>query len=241
MAIGYTFGFTTGKRNAEDDANNGADSKGPRTKGQALVTPEGVDVSEALEKLSLCCSNLDLRARSLEAATFITMEVMPNHPQLIAGMEGGKQHHEIVMKAGKEGWSKVQKKEIGGPALYVAFKWLENMGAKNETFSGIAKDELTQIFTLAKDMHFMDQVFSHSQAWLTKDKKAGYLRFKMQPWYTNLQLAFIQFIKSQGDAKIKGQTAPRGVKFIELEEVMEPIKGKGRGKGAGSSNDEPLY
>ena len=55
-----------------------------------------------------------LKGKKLGGTTFITIEVPANHPQLISGMEGGKQHHEEVMKANKEGLTKVQKKKLEG-------------------------------------------------------------------------------------------------------------------------------
>jgi hypothetical protein len=225
-----------GKRNAED--TGGPEVKGPRTTAQALLTPEGVDVSIALEKITLLCSNLDMRQRNVEAAVYITVETLHNHPLIIAGLKGGQEHHTEVTKATKERWAKTQKKEIGGPALYVAYNWLEAMGEAADNFTGKAKEELADVFKKANNVHFMDQVFSHSQTWITKDKKNAYLRFKMQPWYSNLEIQFIEFLKAGGPATIKGQAAPRGVRVIEVEELMEPIKGKGKGKRNSQNEDE---
>ena len=135
------------------------------------------------------------------------------------------------MRANKERWTKLQKKEIGGPGVFVAFKWLADMGAQGEAFTGKAKEQLTEIFNSAKDVHYMDQVFTHSQTWVGKDKQCAFLKFKMQPWYKELEEAFIQFVRNGGQTILKGQSAPRGPRMIELEEVMEPIKGKGKGKG----------
>ena len=76
----------------------------------------------------------------------------------------------------------------------------------------------------------MDQVFTHSQTWVGKDKKLAFIRFKMHPWFKELEEAFVQFLKRGGQAIIKGQSAPRGYKVVELGEIVEPIKGKGKGE-----------
>jgi hypothetical protein len=237
MAMEFKFNATGGKRTAEPSNTQGSDAKGSRK--EQLMTPEGVDVSSALEKLTLLCGNNDMRIRNLEAVAYITVEVLPNHPQLISGMEGTRQQNAEVLKANKERWTKAQKKEIGGPQVFVAFKWLADMGAQGESFANKAKEQLSEIFALAQDVHFMDQVFSHSQSWLGKDKQFGFIRFKMHPWFKELEEAFVQFLKRGGKAIIKGQSAPRGYKVIDLEETMEPIKGKGKGKR--EENNEDLY
>ncbi len=75
---------TGGKRAAEGlSGSAGPDTKGAKTTAQQLLTPEGVDVSEALVEIILLCCNLDLRHRLVEAATYITIEALPNHPQVI--------------------------------------------------------------------------------------------------------------------------------------------------------------
>jgi hypothetical protein len=226
-----------GKRTAEASNSQGSDAKGPR-KGQ-LLTPEGVDVSQALEKITSLCGNLDLRTRNLEATVFITVETLPNHPQVISGQAGTKEQNDEVLRANSERWTKLQKKEIGGPGVFVAFKWLGDMGVQGESFAGKAKEQLQEIFKSAQDVHYMDQVFTHSQTWVGKDKKFAFIKFKMHPWYKELEEAFVQFLKKGGKAIIKGQSAPRGLKVIELEELMEPIKGKGKGKR--TTGEEELY
>ncbi len=83
------------------------------------------------------------------------------------------------------------------------------MGAQGESFANKAKEQLTENFASAQDVHYMDQVFTHSQSWMGKDKKFGFIRFKMHPWYKELEEAFVQSLKRGGKAIIKGQSAPR--------------------------------
>jgi hypothetical protein len=108
MVMEFKFNATGGKRNAEPSNTQGSDAKGPRK--EQLLTPEGVDVSAALEQLTLVCGNNDMRTRNLEAVAFITIEVLPTHPQLISGQDGTKQQYEEVLKANKERWTTNQKK-----------------------------------------------------------------------------------------------------------------------------------
>ncbi len=69
-----------------------------------------MDVSVALEKITLLCGHMDLRTRNLEATVFITIETLPTHPQVISGQEGSKQQYDEVVRANKERWTKIQKK-----------------------------------------------------------------------------------------------------------------------------------
>ena len=141
----------------------------------------------------------------------------------------------IITKANKEKWTKPQKKEIGGPALFVSFKWLAEIGSNHmDKANEAARGQLKEIFDKAKEHHFMDKIFSHSQAWVTHDKKKAYIRFKLQPWYRDVELLFAFILTNPGTAgnavgKIEGQPAPRGPRLMELENTMEPIKGKGKG------------
>ena len=43
----------------------------------AFFTQEGVDDSEALKSITTALCHMDMRTRSLEAATFITIETVP--------------------------------------------------------------------------------------------------------------------------------------------------------------------
>ncbi len=103
-----------------------------------------------------------------------------------------------------------------------------------------AKAQITDMFDKAKDHHYMDKVFSHSQAWITNAKNKAFARFKFQPWYGQCE-PFMVFLLTGPDSKnskIEGQAAPRGPRLLELEELMEPIKGKGKGKGTNDATNE---
>ena len=131
--------------------------------------------------------------------------------------------------------TKVQKEGSGGASLFVGYKWLSVIGSKyQDEITGIAKAQITEIFDQAKDDHFMDKVFSHTQAWITNDKQKAFIRFKFQPWYRECELFMVYVLTGTGQGyqkcRIEGQAAPRGPRIIDLEDTMFPIKGKGKGK-----------
>jgi hypothetical protein len=232
------FGFRLPGEEAST-ANTNNNGKRTRTDGNegtgVLYTQEGVDVSESLKSITTALCHLDMRTRSLEAATFITMETVPENEFVIEALKGTKEFGEMIAKANREKWTKVQKKGIGGPSLFVGYKWLSLIGAKyQDKITGIAKAQITEIFDQAKDHHFMDKVFSHSQAWITNDKQKAFIRFKFQPWYRECELFMVYVLTGTGQGhqkcRIEGQAAPRGPRIIDLEDTMFPIKGKGKGK-----------
>ncbi len=96
-----------------------------------LYTQEGVDVAEALKVITVTLGHMDMRTRSLEAATYITVEIVPDNEFVVEALKGTKEFNEMIAKANRERWTKVMKKEIGGPSLYVAYKWLALIGAKH--------------------------------------------------------------------------------------------------------------
>jgi hypothetical protein len=238
------FGF---KLPGEDGSTASTSNKGKRARNNdggdsgILYTQEGVDVAEALKAITVTLGHMDMRTRSLEAAAYITIESVPDNEFVMEALKGTMEFNEMIAKATREKWTKLQKKEIGGPALYVGYKWLALMAGKHMAkINDAAKAQITDIFDKAKDHHYMDKVFSHSQAWIAKDKTKAFVRFKFQPWYGHCELFMVYLLTGPESkhSKIEGQAAPRGPRMLELEELMEPIKGKGKGKGKTDATNE---
>ena len=93
-------------------------TKGKRTRTNegditgVLLTQEGVDVSEALKAITTALCHMDMRTRSLEAATYITIETVPENEFVVEALKGTKEFNEMIAKANREKVTKVMKKGI---------------------------------------------------------------------------------------------------------------------------------
>jgi hypothetical protein len=81
--------------------------------------------------------------------------------------------------------------------------------------------QLTDVFAKAHSPHDMDVVFSHSQTWMQRDNKAGFIRFRMTPWYHDLEVQLLTWILTMPNVKMEGQPAPRGPRMISLNEAID--------------------
>ncbi len=128
------FGF---KLPGEDGSTASTGNKGKRPRNNdgdeagILYTQEGVDVAEALKAITVTLGHMDMRTRSLEAAAYITIESVPDNEFVMEALKGTKEFNEMIAKANRERWTKLQKKEIGGPSLYVGYKWLALIAGKH--------------------------------------------------------------------------------------------------------------
>ncbi len=116
-------GETEKKRRLDEDGTqfpvDGASSSGTTTH-----TEGGIHVQTALLKITDALENLELRVRHIETATYVTLSAPPDNVFLTGGLKATKDHKEIVDKQRREGKTPKERKEIGGPALYVGLKWM---------------------------------------------------------------------------------------------------------------------
>lgn len=187
-------------------------SKRRATEGEAVlpttITADGIDIMEILTMQTACINFPDNRLRHVEATTFLTIRLPPNSKFVTEGMKGGKTHYNLCTEAKKAGKTGAERKGIGSPMLYVAYNWLRLIGTNaDECKEASAKAQLTRIFE-AKDIHSMDKVFSHAQAYHTKDKQRGYLKFKMLPWYKEFEYWLCNYLIEKEGGIMEGMTAP---------------------------------
>ena len=199
------------------------------------VTNEGVNVLEVIERHNEVINHLEMRVRYLENSTFITLKVPPTFEWVVKGKEGSTIHYNKVTKARSEGHSGAEMKKIGSACLYVAYEWLNLMYVTANYNDGeyimgftMAEDQLKQ--TMRQEMqniHQMDRVFSHSQAWLTKDKSAGFIKYKFTPWCKDLEIWITNHLLAQPGVSLEGQPAPPGSLLWGMNEAMG-LTGRGR-------------
>jgi hypothetical protein len=186
-------------------------------------TEGGIHIQTALLKITDALENLELRTRHLETATYITLSAPPDNPFLTGGLIATKEHKELVIKQRTEGKSPKERKELGGPALYVGMKWMIICGQTEARTHFTEKGllQLTSIFARAQSPHDMDVVFSHSQTWMQRDAKGGFIRFKMTPSYHELEVQLTNWLLTMPNVRMEGQPAPRGPRMIALSETID--------------------
>ena len=116
-----------------------------------------------------------------------------------------------------------ERKENGGAALYVGLNWMIVCGKQDARthFTDKGLQQLQDVFAKATSPHDMDMIFSHSQTWMQRDKKAGIIRFKMTPWYHDLEVQLLTWMLTMPNVRMEGQPAPRGPRMISLSEVID--------------------
>jgi hypothetical protein len=198
-------------------------TNGAASSGSATHTEGGIHVQTALLKITDAIENLELRVRHIETAVYVTLSAPPDNVFLTGGLRATKDHKEIVDKQRKEGKTPKERKEIGGPALYVGLNWMTICGRPEARthFTDKGLEQLTDVFAKAKSPHDMDVVFSHSQTWMQRDNRAGFIRLKMTPWYRELEVQLLTWMLSMPNVKMEGQPAPRGPRMIGLNEVID--------------------
>mgnify|MGYP000591741804 CR=1 FL=1 len=87
-------------------------------------------------------------------------------------------------------------------------------------FTDKGLQQLQDVFAKAIAPHDMDMIFSHSQTWMQRDNKAGFIRFKMTPWYHDLEVQLLTWMLKMPNVRMEGQPAPRGPRMISLNEVI---------------------
>ena len=198
------------------------------------MTDEGIDIMELLKHQKTVINQIDMRLRFVENTAFITLKTVPDHKWVVNGMNGGKTHNRLVVKAKEDGITAKERKKIGSPNLYVAYEWIKLIFeiASNEQ-TAILKDKvqiLTELGIIEKkatDVHYMEYVFSHSQCWINKDKTQGYLKFKFTPWFQNTELWITDMLLSDSRTTLEGQPAAWGPKVYEMNKALG-LDGRGR-------------
>ena len=97
---------------------------------------------------------------------------------------------------------------------------LRETGGK-DALHGQRITQLQTIFTKATSAHDMDVIFSHSQTWMQKDNKAGFICFKMTPGYHELEVQITAWMLTMPNVRMEGQPAPRGPRMISLSETID--------------------
>jgi hypothetical protein len=227
--VGFEFSFA--KDGALFEKKRRLDEEGSQTQGASTATSSGsnthteggIHIQTALLKITDALENLELRTRHLETATYITMSAPPDNPFLVEGLRATKEHKDVVDKQRKEGKTPKERKEIGGPALYVGLKWMMICGKPEARalFTDKGLTLLTTIFEKASSAHDMDVIFSHSQTWMQRDNKGGFIRFKMTPAYYELEVQLTAWMLTMPNVRMEGQPAPRGPRMISLNETMD--------------------
>ena len=232
--VGFEFSFAKdGSLLSAFEKKRRLDEEGSQTQGASTTTSSGsnsnthteggIHIQTALLRITDALENLELRTRHLETATYITMSAPPDNPFLVEGLRATKEHKDAVDKLRKEGKTPKERKEIGGPALYVGLKWMMICGKPEvrALFTDKGLTLLTNIFETAKSAHDMDVIFSHSQTWMQRDNKGGFIRFKMTPAYFELEIQLTAWMLTMPNVRMEGQPAPRGPRMISLNETME--------------------
>jgi hypothetical protein len=210
------------KRRLDEDGTQ-IPVEGASSSGTTTYTEGGIHVQTALLKITDALENLELRVRHIETAAYVTLSAPPDNIFLMGGLRATKEHKEIVDKGRKEGRTPKERKEIGGPALYVGLNWMTLCGKPEARphFTEKGLEQLVDVFAKAKSPHDMNVVFAHSQTWMQRDNRAGFIRLKMTPWYRDLEVQLITWILSMPNVKMEGQPAPRGPRMIALNEVID--------------------
>ena len=195
----------------------------------STVTPDGIDIWDVLEKQNEVINQIDMRLRYVENSSYLTFKMPPDHNWIVEGCAGSKHHNELVTDSRAKGLSKEDKKKIGGPSLYVAFGWLRiiiNM-AQTAPPTGPGTEQLQNAISRCKTIHDMGYIFSHSQCWITKDRKVGYMKFKLQPWMRDVEtwLAFTLLLDPM--ITLEDQPTAAGPKLWVMNQAMG-LEGNGR-------------
>jgi hypothetical protein len=205
------------------DGSHGTQSQTNGSSSTNTHTEGGIHIQTALLKITDALENLELRTRHLETAAFITLSAPPDNPFLTGGLRATKDHKDSVDKQRKEGKTPKERKELGGPALYVGMNWMIICGQTEARTHFTEKGllQLTSIFARAQSPHDMDVVFSHSQTWMQRDAKGGFIRFKMTPSYHELEVQLTNWLLTMPNVRMEGQPAPRGPRMIALNETID--------------------
>jgi hypothetical protein len=229
MEVPFAFSFMTdtdgsAKRGRLDaGGSHGTLSQTTGSSSSHTHTEGGIHIQTALLKITDALENLELRTRHLETATYITLSAPPDNPFLTGGLQATKKHKDLADKQRKEGKSPKERKELGGPALYVGMEWMIICGQTEVRthFTEKGLQQLTAIFAKAQSPHDMDVVFSHSQTWMQRDAKGGFIRFKMTPAYHELEVQLINLLLTMPNVRMEGQPAPRGPRMVALNETID--------------------
>jgi hypothetical protein len=227
--MGFEFSFAKGgelfekKRRLDEEGSQTQGASTATSSGSNTHTEGGIHIQTALLRITDALENLELRTRHLETATYITMSAPADNPFLTEGLRATKEHKDVVDKQRKEGKTPKERKEIGGAALYVGLKWMMLCGKPEARmqFTDKGLTQLTTIFAKATSAHDMDVIFSHSQTWMQRDNKAGFIRFKMTPGYHELEVQLTAWMLTMPNVRMEGQPAPRGPRMISLNETVD--------------------
>jgi hypothetical protein len=214
---------TDKKRRLDEGGSQTQGSNGAGSSGSTTHTEGGIRIRTALPKNTDAIEHLELRTRHLETAAYITLPAPADNIFLTGGLRATKEHKDIVDKQRKDGKTPKERKAFGGAALHEGLNWMTLCG-KPEARAHYTDKGLTQlqaIFTNANSPHDMEVVFSHSQTWMQRDSKAGFIRFKMTPWYHDLEVQLIAWMPAMPNVRMEGQSAPREPRMISQSEVID--------------------
>jgi hypothetical protein len=229
MAEAMEFSFLKGgdamdkKRRLDEGGTQTQGTNGAGSSGSTTHTEGGIHIQTALLRITDAIENLELRTRHLETAAYVTLSAPADNIFLNGGLRATKEHKELVDIQRKEGKTPKERKELGGAALYVGLNWMTLCGRPEARthFTDKGLSQLTDIFAKAHSPHDMDVVFSHSQTWMQRDNKAGFIRFRMTPWYHDLEVQLLTWMLTMPNVKMEGQPAPRGPRMISLNEAID--------------------
>jgi hypothetical protein len=219
MTAPFTFAFMTdtdgtAKRGRLDEnGSHGTMSQSTGSGSSNTHTEGGIHIQTAILKITDALENLELRTRHLETAAYITLSAPPDNPFLTGGIQATKKHKDLSDKQRKEGKSPKERKELGGPALYVGMEWMGICGQTEARthFTEKGLQQLANIFAKAQSPHDMDVVFSHSQTWMQR----------MTPAYHELEVQLINWMLTMPNVRMEGQPAPRGPRMVALNETID--------------------
>jgi hypothetical protein len=234
MAFNLSFDIGQNKRSKTEESTSGASASGNTL--TTTTTAEGIDLLEVITRQAECITLIDRRLAQIENTAYITIKTNPESKWVKAAKEGTKAHEELVTQSRKKSASKEEKAAIGPAFYYVAYNWIKiinELAQEKKITNDVALEQLKKICETSTSIHDMKRIFSHAAAWITRDKKIAYVRYKMLPWVAQLEVSLTDYILSLPDHTLDGSPAPINHKVYAMNESL----GKD-GRGAKSSRDD---